>query len=124
MTARDVIEGAMRLLGILQANESAEASEAADGLQALNDMLHEWPFDLQHEDLSLTDDLRTPPNHYRGIRYNLAVELAPEFGRQIPPAVAKVADETYRQLCNEYANPARLDAHQFDSRFYDIDRDT
>lgn len=123
MTARDIIEGAMRLLGILQANETADAAQAQDGLSALNQMLHQWPFDVQHEDMTLNDNLRFPPNHFRGIRYNLAIDIASEYGRDIPPAVAKIADETYRQISNENANPARLDSQRFGDRLYDINVD-
>lgn len=123
MTANDIIKGAFRLIAVIQPGEDLSASEAADGLSALNHMLHQWPMDLQHEDLGLTDTLRVPPNHIRAIRYNLAIEIAPEFGKQIPAAVAKIADETYRQIENEYANPARLDSrlNRFDR--YDIHRD-
>lgn len=123
MTANDIIKGAFRLIAVIQPGEDLTASEAADGLSALNHMLHQWPVDLQHEDLALTDTLRVPPDHIRAIRYNLAIEIAPEFGKQIPAAVAKIADETYRQIKNEYANPARLDTRQFGARRYDINRD-
>lgn len=123
MTAQDIIKGALRLIAVIQPGEDLSASEAADGLAALNQMLHQWPMDLQHEDLALTDTLRVPPDHLRAIRYNLAFEVAPEFGKQIPASVAMTADKTYRQIENEYANPARLDSrlNRFDR--YDINRD-
>lgn len=41
-TARDIIEGGMRLIGVLATGETASAEEAADGLSSLNDMLDSW----------------------------------------------------------------------------------
>ena len=38
--------------------------------------------------------LNFPPGYARAFRYNLAVELAPEFGAQVPPAIAKIAAES------------------------------
>jgi hypothetical protein len=124
MNARTIIEGAFRLIGITQADETPTASEMSDGLATLNDMLHEWPLDFQHEDLTLSGDLRMPPNHLKGIRYNLAVELAPEYGKTPSPAVAAIASNTAMNLRNEYANPARLNTRQFGDRRYDIERDS
>src|SRR6516162_7951784 len=39
----------------------------------------------------LTTDVVFPPGYLKGIRYNLAVDLAPEFGRPVPPEVATQA---------------------------------
>jgi hypothetical protein len=46
-----------------------------------------WPATLQTM-------LNFPPGYARAFVYNLALELAPQFGAQISPAVAKVAVET------------------------------
>ena len=50
-----------------------------------------WPATLQ-------TILNFPPGYARAFRYNLAVELAPEFGAQVPPAVAKVATESLAMI--------------------------
>lgn len=44
-TALDIIEKSMRLFGGLADGESATASEASDGLDALNSMLESWSID-------------------------------------------------------------------------------
>ena len=41
-TALDTITGAMRLLNVIAANETATGSDAALGLQVLNEMLEDW----------------------------------------------------------------------------------
>ncbi len=41
-TARDVIKGALRKLGVLAAGETPSAAELSDGLSSLNDMLDTW----------------------------------------------------------------------------------
>lgn len=41
-TARNIIEGALRLIGAISSGENASASEISDGLTTLNDMLDSW----------------------------------------------------------------------------------
>lgn len=38
-------------------------------------------------------DISLPPGYYRALVYNLAVELAPEFGRSVTPEIAAIATE-------------------------------
>lgn len=42
MTALDMIKGAMRLIGVIDPSETPQASEAQDGLSALNAMIDSW----------------------------------------------------------------------------------
>lgn len=41
-TARDIINGALKDIGVLAAGETASASEASESLSVLNDMLDSW----------------------------------------------------------------------------------
>jgi hypothetical protein len=42
MTARELIKGSLRLLGVIAQGETPSADEMADGLFALNDMVDSW----------------------------------------------------------------------------------
>lgn len=42
----------------------------------------------------LTDSIVVPPGYQEAMRYNLAVRLAPEFGRKLDPVVAAIATES------------------------------
>jgi hypothetical protein len=42
----------------------------------------------------LVTNVTFPPGYFKALRYNLAVDLAPEFGRPVPPEVAAIAIQT------------------------------
>lgn len=47
---------------------------------------------------ALTDSLSFPPGYTRAIRYNLAIEIAPEYAAPIPDAVALIARRSKNTL--------------------------
>jgi hypothetical protein len=47
---------------------------------------------------ALTTPLAFPPGYLRAFRYNLASEIAPEFGIEAPPTVARIAMASKRTL--------------------------
>ena len=61
----------------------------------------EWHF-ISVQELSqpatLATDLYFPPGYLRAFAYNLAVEIAPEFGLEPPPQVVKIAMTSKRNL--------------------------
>ena len=52
-------------------------------------VLYAWTALAQFPDL--VTDFTFPPGYRRAIRYNLALEMAPEYGKAIDPAVAAIA---------------------------------
>lgn len=48
----------------------------------------------------LVTDVTFPPSYVKALRYNLAVDLAPEFGRSLPPEVAAQAISSKAVLKN------------------------
>lgn len=57
---------------------------------SVNFVLYAWTALSQFADLSTTD-YTFPPGYLKALRYNLALDLAPEFGRPVPPEVAAQA---------------------------------
>jgi hypothetical protein len=63
---------------------------------AVNTRIYSWqPLNTFPD---LTTDVTFPPAYIKAIRYNLAVDLAPEFGRSTPPEVAAQAMMTKAML--------------------------
>lgn len=49
-----------------------------------------------------------PPGYAKALRYNLAVELAPEFGRPLDPLILKIASDTLSALKQQNVRMADL----------------
>lgn len=56
----------------------------------------------------LTTNYTFPPGYPRMLRYNLAVELAPEWGRSIDPVVASIAQSSMAAVKRANHRPAEL----------------
>lgn len=105
-TAQDIITAALKRIRYLAQGQTATSEEASDCLDYLNQMLHGWEIrhgiDLGHTDLALTDDILLPDSHLNGIKNCLAVEIADEFGKAVPPKTQADADDFIRMLRSEY----------------------
>lgn len=124
-TARDLVTMSLRSIGVLHSGETPSAEEANDGLDALNQMLHSWLYegvDLQHETLGLNDTVPYPDDHIGPIRWNLAVRLSPDYGIQVTPAIAALADQGFRQLARDYCEPDTLEMPRELSSSYNPNR--
>jgi hypothetical protein len=47
---------------------------------------------------TLTSNTSFPGEYDRAIKYNLAIELAPEYGTEVSPAVAKMAEDALNDI--------------------------
>ena len=109
-TARDIIEQAYRKIGIVAADEAMSADQAANGLNALNNMMHGWAIfgvDVMHSDLALVSEFPLLPRFREGAIYMLGARIAPEYG------MAMDEGEFMRGLQSQYMriptmNPAPL----------------
>lgn len=105
MTAQDVIQNALRLIGSLQSGETAEAAELTDGLATLNALIASWngaikkslagsfaSYLYSYTALSTYATTGTTVTEsdglVRALVFNLAAELAAEYGRALPQEVA------------------------------------
>jgi hypothetical protein len=57
-----------------------------------------WMRTVLAEYASINDDVSLPPGYERALRTNLAVELAPRYGREISAVLASLANESKAQL--------------------------
>lgn len=111
IAASQLITDALRLINVLMETETASAEQQAQGIRALNEMLAQW----QAEGLNLnyipvgtvTNTLTVPDGAVKGIKYNLAVDLAGYYGATIPAEVAKGATDgkaTIEKICARTPN--------------------
>jgi len=61
-----------------------------------------------HDAVTLDTVLVLPPGYKRALRYALAVELAPEFGRQLSPTIYKIAAESKAAIRDMNDRPSEL----------------
>lgn len=121
--AQDTITRALRLIGVIEAGETPSAEDATDALATLNEMLHGWAkegVDIQHITLALTDTFKVHDSWLRGIRYNLAVEIAPEYGAAVSARVDEIADATFKAFqahTFEFDDDLRID-RALDPRYF------
>lgn len=57
-----------------------------------------WTWSQLAEVTDTAAELAFPTGYYKGIIYNLAVDLAPKFGREVPASVKLVADQCKASL--------------------------
>ena len=92
MTVAEIVEAALRKIGVVGHGQVATAEQAASGAQAFNLMIHAWGLDgidlsLSPDDLPLSQmadyaaatDPGIPSALIEGTIYCLAARLAPEY---------------------------------------------
>lgn len=102
MTVGDLVTRALQLAGIVGMNRAPSAAEMNDGIETLNEMLSAWAIDgmdMGLNTLSQTDADLLDAGFVKGIRYNLAVELAGAHGilNELPQSVI-IEAETQKGL--------------------------
>ncbi|HEU4611531.1 MAG TPA: hypothetical protein VFS15_05620 [Kofleriaceae bacterium] len=106
LTALDMLTDAMRLCNLLDENEVPSAEQGVKGLRTMNQMVAQWVEDgirlPWHIVADLDDTLPIDVKDERGLKYNLAVELAGEYGMEVLPRVQEIAAETKAGLEKRY----------------------
>lgn len=103
--AIDVIQRALRLIGVAQSGEALESDVAADALSVFNDLLAEWYGNIAITDYNatgLTTTLTIDDGDKEALAYQLAIRLAPEYGQQISPDILAIAQQSMQRLRNRY----------------------
>lgn len=111
MTPNDAIHRALRLLGVVAVEETPSASEINQALASFNDMLAQWRLggiDMGVDSLNLNEDIPVPADHNRAFPFNLAMELANEYGIEPQQASVQIANASLEMLRRAYTKPHRL----------------
>jgi len=105
-TFLNVVEGALKHLGVKASEVAIEAAEAQDALDDLNDMGEEWEGSGINVGFIASTDLNatfpTPRDTISAYKANLAIRLAPQYEKIVSPALAKLADDTFNALTTAY----------------------
>ncbi len=107
-SARDVIKGALRRIGVIAAGEDPAAEDAADALTELNGLMsnaRREGIDYVHATLRLTDALTMDDGLAMYWRDVLALRLAEEYGRPVTPGLFEAADTARRMLMAAHKTP-------------------
>ena len=114
-TALDIVSRAMRLIGALAEGEVSSAAQAADGITALQAMLGEWETrgvrlgDAVDATYSTSTTIPVPVTHLNALALNLAVLIAPEYGRaDALQAIIPQAERSFDALVAQYHKVPRV----------------
>lgn len=101
-TVGKIVSDALMMLGVRVGESPITAAEAVDGLFTLNDMLAEWSvdgIDIGYEALDETTDVvNVIPGGVAAIKPNLAIYMAPEYGRVVTEALFRRAKSAKRAI--------------------------
>ena len=107
-TVTDLIDRTLKLIGVYSSGGGAPSNEdRSDTLDALNDMLSEWMdqgIEIDPGTLTLGDTFPIDAGDQRAVRYNLAVDIWPEYWRDtpLPALIANRAVETKKSVFAKY----------------------
>ncbi len=103
-TVMEIIESALRLLNIIDEEETPSPEQGIKSLHILNDMLadaYRDGIDLGWRPIADTDitvDAPLAPEDIRGVKLWLAIEAAPHFGIEPLPTVKELGADAYAKL--------------------------
>lgn len=106
MKASDVVNRALRIVGVIASGEEAGASDSADALQAMNDLFSEWRGSgIKIEDASaasLTSDLTIDAADKEAVAYQVALRIGPDYGWEPSALTMKNAMESFNRMQLRY----------------------
>lgn len=102
-TAAQIVDRALRKIGVVASDTAATADESANGLEALNMMLAAWKLagvDISHTALAAGDTFPLADEYEEGTVYLLASRIAPDY--EVPQAFD--ADDWFRKIQAAYTS--------------------
>lgn len=110
-TARTLVERSLRLIRVTASEETPSAAEITDGLASFNDMVSGFEsqgIKLGFADIALDDDLPLEERFHEAIKYLLGVRMASEYGTDISPEVAIIAQNGLSFLQTHFTDIPKL----------------
>ena len=102
ITALKIIERAFAKCGIRAAETPLQASEVADGLDILNDLIASWGATATLKGVdpvkNATDNVNAPRHSWRALKANLAIEIATEYGIEVSQGLAFNASNSLSEM--------------------------
>lgn len=83
-TVNQIVTRAFRKMGVSGIGDTLEAEEIAEGVDALNMMIHAWALEgiqFSWTDQAASDTFALPSEYHEGVVYMLAERLNPDYTR-------------------------------------------
>ena len=126
-TVLDIVSRSLRILRIIDPNQSVKATDLATAIVALNGMMRRWEANGMALGWSTveagTDPLPAPDEAHDAIAYNLAIRLRSEYGTALEPDVVALAQEGLSALRRDRAVEMPLEWER-GGTYYDIRTDS
>lgn len=116
-TRRDIIDGAMAEIGYATYAFDAQAEQLEAVKRRLDSMMAGWnakglrlgyPIPSSPENSKLSDETNLPDSAWEATITNLAVRIAPMFGKQAMPETKRAAKDTLNTLYSLSAMPEEM----------------
>lgn len=102
MNNLDFINDALTLINVLPEGQNASPEQGATAMRFANELVDEWAddgLDLNWTPMTaLTDENTLAGSELTALKYALAINLCPIFGREPPPALVAIAGKSYTTL--------------------------
>jgi len=109
MKAKLLVKDAAKDLSLVESGEDLEAEDYSDILRMLNAMMFSWENDginMGWSEVGLEDEVYIPENHVLGVRFALALMIAPQYSQaQISPLLAAEGPRLYQKIRDYYGIP-------------------
>lgn len=116
-TKRQFVEQALEQIGIAAYTFDTQAEQLQSAARQLDAMLAGWnlkglqvgyPLPTSPENTDLDTETDVPDKANEAIYLNLALRLAPSFGRQVMPELKQFAFYSYQNLLASFTLPAEM----------------
>jgi len=112
-TALILVRRALRLATVIASGETPPADQITDTISVLNSMLAEWKdagiglpdYSVANEAVTLT----MGDGDVEAVAYQLAIRVMPEYGMEVSPTLAAMAEASMNRLRLKYFQPGRSD---------------